>query len=71
VTNEYEEARRRTNIEALESFLGSYDGINLGDMEFRVAQNEQPTMQISGVEISVDRSFSVTAILESARLRAG
>lgn len=51
--NDQEAQKNEGNIEAIESFLNSYDQIQLNDLEPSLGTNVVPGLLISGVQISV------------------
>ena len=55
--NDYEDARNRTNAEALEAFLDCYDQIDLEGMTVQAGPNDCPILLIHGVSISVRPEF--------------
>jgi hypothetical protein len=52
-SNEQEEQKYDGNIEAMQSFLNSYDGIDLHGLAPKVTANNPPHMAISGVDVSI------------------
>ena len=56
-TSDHEETRLRTNAEALESVLGSYDQLDFAGLTPALAPNDQPYLGVCGVEISVRPEF--------------
>lgn len=51
--NEQEAQKIALNIEAIESFLDSYDQIQLGDMNPTLGANSAPYLMLGGVSVSV------------------
>lgn len=56
-TSDYEETRFRTNGEALEAFLDSYENLNFEGLTVTQGNNSPPRLNLSGVEISVRPEF--------------
>ena len=64
-SSDYEETRFRTNAEALESVLGSYDQLDFAGLTPALAPNDQPYLGVYGVEISVRPEFFLSGTYRS------
>lgn len=56
-SSDYEENRLRTNAEAIDAFLDSYDQIDLAGHTLTLGPSSPPALNVRGVEISVRPEF--------------